>query len=119
MIRESSTVTPESGTDPNITYDPLQVNKSYGNSGSVLGDSIARASHSHPLFKSDNATVFGAIESATRGSIYSTTIKPFARKKDGGAACNALLTSHVGVDKWEKIQKNHSTWLIPAKWNGK
>ena len=91
----------------------------YGNSGSVLEDLIARASHSHPLFKSDNTTVFGSIENVTRGSIYSTTIKPFARKKDGHAVWNALLTSHVGVDKWEKIQKNHSTWLIPAKWNGK
>ena len=95
------------------------MNKSYGNSGSVLGDLIARASHSYPLFKSDNGTVFGVIESATRGSIYSTIIKPFARKKDERAAWNALLTSHVGVDKWEKIQKDYSTWLISAKWKGK
>ena len=56
--------------------------------------------------------VFGAIESVTRGSIYSTTIKLFARKKDGRGAWKALLTSHVVIDKWEKIQKENSTWPI-------
>ena len=39
--------------------------------------------------------------------------------KEGSEAWNALLASHVGVDKWEKIQKDNSTWLISAKWNGK
>ena len=119
VIRESADVTPESGNDPNVTYDPLQQGKAYGNSGSVLDDLIARASHTHPLFKSDNATVYGAIEEATRGSVYVTTIKPFARRKDGRGAWLALLTSHVGTDKWEKIQKDNSAWLISAKWNGK
>ena len=119
VIREKVSVVPESGNDPNGSYDPLQTNKSYGNSGSVLGDLIDRASHSHPLFKSDNATVFGAIEAATRGTVYSTTVKPFARKKDGRGAWLALLTSHVGTDKWEKIQKDNSSWLVSAKWNGK
>ena len=119
VIRKSVSVAPESGNDPSVTYDPLQNNKAYGNSGSVLGDLIARASHSHPLYKADSATVFGAIEEATRGSVYGTTIKPFARKKDGRGAWMALITSHVGIDKWEKIQKDNSTWLVSAKWNGK
>ena len=63
-----------------------------------MGDLISRASHSHPLYKTDNAIVFGAIESATRESVFSTTIKPVARKKDGRGAWKALLTSHVGID---------------------
>ena len=58
VIRESVNETPENGSDPNAGYDPLQDNKLYGNSGSVLGDLIACASHSHPLYKTDNATVF-------------------------------------------------------------
>ena len=119
VIRSSADVTPEAGNDPNATYDPLQPGKAYGTSGSVLGDLIARADHNHPLFKSDNATVYGAIEEATRGSIYTTTIKPFSRGKNGRGAWLALLTSHVGNDKWEKIQKDNQAWLISAKWNGK
>ena len=83
VICKIESLTPENKDDPNGTHDPLKTDKAYGNSGSVLGDLNAHASHSHPLFKSNNATVFGAIEGATRGTVYSTTIKPFARKKDG------------------------------------
>ena len=83
---DTITVTPESGTDPNIKYDPLMTGKSYGESGSILEDLIYRSSHQHPLFKKDNASVYGHIEEATRGSIYMTTIKPFYRKKDGRAS---------------------------------
>ena len=64
------------------TYDPLQNDKAYGNSASVLADLIARTSHSHLLYKTDSATVFGDNREATRGSVYATTIKLFARKRD-------------------------------------
>jgi len=119
VIRDSVAVTPELGPDTNVTYDPLIALKAYGSSGSILEDLINRSSHDHPLFKNDNATVFGHIEEASRGSIYITTIKPFARRKDGRGAWMALVTSHVGTDKWEKIQKDNSAWLISAKWTGK
>ena len=102
-----------------MVYDPLLLNKAYGSSGSILEDLISRSSHSHPLFKTDNATVYNAIEEATRVSIYATTIKSFARKKDGRGAWLSIVTSHVGVDKWERIQKECSSWLMTAKWNGK
>ena len=65
-------MTPENGDDPNETYDPLQIDKAYGNFEYVLGDLTDRASHSHPLFKSNNATVFGVIEGAPRGIVYSS-----------------------------------------------
>ena len=127
VVRESVAVIPEGAppatpavaADPNAVYDPLLPNKSYGSSGSILEDTIYRSSHSHPLFKTDNATVYTYIEESTRGSIYATTIKPFARKKDGRGAMNAIVASHLGVDKWERIQKENSSWLMSAKWNGK
>ena len=99
VIRDSVHVTSETRDDPNTVFDPLQAGKAYGTSGSILEDLIARASHDHPLFKSDNATAYGAIEEATRGTVYLTTIKPFARRKNGHDAWIALLTSHVGNDK--------------------
>ena len=115
VIHESDTMTPESRNDLNMTYNPLQPNKAYGNSGSVLDDVIDCASHSHPLFKSNNATIFDVIEGAMRGSVYSTVIKSFAREKNGRGTWLALLTSHFGTDKWDRIQKENSTWLISAK----
>ena len=119
IIRENVEVQPEDGNDPDTAYDPLMPTKAFGASGSILDDLIKRSSHIHPLFKNDNATVFGHIEEASRGSIYATTIKPFSRSKDGRGAWTALITSHVGTDKWERIQKENSAWLISAKWTGK
>ena len=95
MIGESVTVTPENGSDPNTNYDPLQ----------ITSHTIARASHSHPLYKSDNASVFGAIESAARGSIYSTTIKPFARKKDGRGAYKHYFPNMLRLTSGEKYKR--------------
>lgn len=119
VIRENVGVVPEDGNDLDTVYDPLMPNKAFGSSGSILDDLINRSSHTHPLFKNDNATVFGHIEEASRGSIFATTIKPFSRTKNGRGAWIALITSHVGTDKWERIQKENSAWLISAKWTGK
>ena len=81
VILKFDIVTPENGADPDITYDHLQQYKATRNSGLVLGDSIARANHSHHLFKFNDATVFGAIGGAIRGSVFATTTKTFAMKK--------------------------------------
>ena len=104
---------------PNEEEDPLQAGKAYGRSGSVLEDCILRVSHTHPLFRGDNATVYGYIEEAARGSAYAHTIKPFGRTKNGRAAWLAIVTSHVGINQWEKIERENSTWLINTKWTGK
>ena len=48
-----------------------------------------------------------------------STIKPFETRKIGRAAWNTLLTSHVGKDQWEKIQKEKSCWFMQSEWNGK
>ena len=111
LLRETREVTPEA-------EDPLQEGKAYGSSGSILSDLIARLSHDSPLYKSDNATLYTLLEEATRNSTYAPTIKPFARTKNGRDAWFALVTSHVGIDKWEKIERDNSSWLINSKWNG-
>ena len=124
VIREKVVVDPEAppaggAADPDTSYDPLETGKPYGSSGSVLEDMIKRSSHSHPLFKSDNATVYSLIEQAARNSQYLTTIKPFENRKDGRGAWLALLSSHVGKNEWERIQRENSKWLMSAQWNGK
>ena len=119
VIRNNLAVTPEMGEDVEGTYDPLQEEKSFGSSGSVLEDLIARSSHDRPLFKSDNAVVYGYIEEAARNSTFARTIKSYARTKDGRGAWLAIVTSHVGVNQWERIAKENTAWLINTKWNGK
>ena len=119
VIREKAEVTPEGGADPNATYDPLQPGKAYGSSGSVLQDLILRLSHEHSLFKTDNATVYGFIEEATRGSSYAHTIKSYSRTKDGRSAWLAIITSHVVINQWERIEKDNTSWFLNAQWNGK
>ena len=124
IIRDNVDVAPEAPPvgqqpDPDVTYDPLVVGKAYGNSGTVLGDMIARASHSHVLYKTDNAHVYSLIEQAARNSTFLSTIKPFENRKNGRGAWLALVTAHVGDSKWEQILNDNNKWLINAKWNGK
>ena len=86
IIRDKIEVTPEIETDANITYDPCLRNKSHGTSSSVLEDMIHRTSHTHPLYKQDNAPVFTMIEEAARGAHFGNTIQPFKRGKNGRGA---------------------------------
>ena len=119
ILRETVDVTPEVGVDRTIVYDPCLPDKAQGISGSVLEDLIHRTSHTHPLYKKDNAMVFTMIEEAARGTHFSNIIQPFKSKKDERGALLALLFSHVGGDKWESIIKINSAWLMTATWNGK
>jgi hypothetical protein len=104
---------------PTEVDDPLLPGKAFGVSGSVVDKLIKRMSHTNPLFKHDNAMVFALLDQATRGTIYSTTIKPYARKKDGRSAYLTLIASHAGKDKWEQTQKERLNFLMTTKWNGK
>jgi hypothetical protein len=54
--------------------------------GSVEAELIARASHAHPLFRDDNASVYYLLEEATRTTSYAASIKPFQRTKNSRAA---------------------------------
>ena len=112
VIRESVAV-------PSEADDPLLPDSCHGASGSVLQDPIARISHEHTLFSTDNATVHCLIEQAARASNCLTTVKPFDRRKNGRGAFHAIVGSDVGDDKWERIQNENSKWLMSAKWNGK
>ena len=104
---------------PNEATDPLIAGQAFGASGSVLEELITRLNHTDPLFRTDNSLVYSLLDEATRNTIYAPTIKPFSRTKNGRAAWEAILVSHVGDDKWDKIRKEKLNFIMNNKWNGR
>ena len=86
--------------------------------GSIEGDLISRASHTHRLYRDDNATVYYKMEEATRGTLFSDSIKPFQRRKYGRSALEAMEIQYAGQDKWYAEIKKMDTLLHTRKWKG-
>lgn len=86
--------------------------------GSVEMELIARASHTHVLYREDNAKVYFYLEEATRSTIYAASIKPYQRTRDGRGACLALIAQYAGRDKWEAEIQRQEQILHTRKWKG-
>ena len=86
--------------------------------GSVEGELVARLDHTSPLYRDDNQQVYHHLEEATRSTIYSATLKPYQRRKDGRAAYLALISQHAGDDKWEKELKEQENLMKTRVWKG-
>ena len=99
--------------------DPITAGFAYGVSGSIMDELHKRLSHAHPLYKTDNASLYSKLEQATRGTIFAATIKPYANVKNGRGAWHALINSHAGDDKWETVQKEKIAFIMNQQWNGK
>ena len=85
---------------------------------SVEAELIARASHTHALYRVDNSTVYYKMEEATRGTSYAASIKPFQRAKNGREAYFAILSQHAGEDKWHAELSKQDKLLHNLKWKG-
>lgn len=120
VIRKDVEVLPESrpAGDTTSKIDELIPGKAFGLGGSVLNDLVSRLSHDHPLYQTDNAKVYSALEEATRSTTYSATVKSFSRKRDGRGAWQALVRNYAGSDKWEALQTANTKWLLNEKWTG-
>ena len=112
VLRENNAV-------PTEADDPLHANSYFGASGSLLDELIARLPHTGAIYKSDNATVYMAIEKAARGTSVESTVKTFSRRKDGRGAFQALLSNHAGETKYRSIMKKRMQLLQNTKWNGR
>ena len=86
--------------------------------GSVEGELIARASHTHALFRDDNSVVYYHLEEATRGTSYPASINSFQIVKDGRGAWKALTSQYAGKDKWEAEIKHQEQLLHTRIWKG-
>lgn len=86
--------------------------------GSIESELIARALHTHGLYRTDNQAVYYKLEEATRGTSYAASIKPFQRAKDGRNAWLALKNQYAGKDKWEAELKRCDALIHERKWKG-
>lgn len=111
IIREKVAVTAHAD-------DPFLPGKLHGSSESILEDLVSRCDHTHPLYKTDNNKVYKLLAEATLGTQYATTVTTFSRRKDGRAAYLALVTSHVGKDKWDQTVESSVDLIMNRKWNG-
>ena len=76
---------------------PLANNQPYSTEHvSVKGELIVCALHVHPLFCSDNKLVYHYLEEATRSTMYSPSLKPFQRRKDGHTAWHVIVSQYAG-----------------------
>ena len=80
------------------------------------GELVARASHTHALFRDDNSVVYYHLEEATRGTSYAASIKPFHRGKDGRGAWKAVTSQYAGKDKCEAEIKHQDQLLHTRIW---
>ena len=86
--------------------------------GSVEEELIGRATHSHPLYRDDNATIYFFLEEATRSTMYASSIQPHSRRKDGRGAWLALTNQYAGKDKWSAELKKQDDLIHTYKWKG-
>ena len=80
---------------------------------------VARLPHTGPIFKYDNTTVFLKIEKSRGGTSIESTIKSFARTKDGRGTYLAVLANHARETKYRSIMKKRIKILQTIKWNGR
>ena len=98
---------------------PLQVRQPHSDAhGSIEGELIACASHTHALLRGDNVAVYYALEEAMHSTSYATSIKPFQRSKNGRGALLALTNQYAGNDKWEVEIRKQDDLLHARVWKG-
>ena len=86
--------------------------------GSVEAELIARALHTHALFRNDNSDLYFLLEEATWSTPYAASIKPFQQNTDGEGAWKALTSQYAGKDKWEAEIKKQEQLLHTCVWKG-
>ena len=79
---------------------------------------VARLSHTGPIYKHENTSVYMNIEKAERVTSVDSTVKALSRCKGGRGAFLALILNHVGDTKYRAILKKHMNLPHNIKYNG-
>ena len=80
---------------------------------------MVRLPHAGPIFKHDNTYVFLLVEPASRNTSVESTVKAYARAKDGRGAYLAVLINYAGDAKYRTILKKRMHLLTSINWNGR
>ena len=119
VLREISAV-PTEADDPLSTDDTTgAIDAYYGSSGCFHDELVARLSHTGTIYKHDSASIYMLIEKAARNTSVESTVKAFARKKDGRGAYFAVMANHAGDTKYRAIHKRRMNLLQNIKWSGR
>lgn len=111
VIREDAT--------PALPIPPLLLSNPFSEElGSVEQELIARCTHVHPAFKTDNNTVFDVLERSLRNTQFYATVRPHSRKKDGRAALASIKAQYLGEDKWRQELKECEDIVNNRIWKG-
>ena len=98
---------------------PLQAGQPHSEAhGSIEGEMIAQASHTHAMFRDDNAAVYYALKEATHSTSYAASIKPFQMTRNGHSTLLALTNQYAGNDKWEAEIRKQDDLLHTRVWKG-
>ena len=99
VLREDAAVWPEAN-------DPLGAIGYYSNAkGNLISVLFTRLLHTGSIYKNYNESIFMKIKEAVQGTSVESTIKSFARAKDGRGAYFALITNRAGETKYSSIAK--------------
>ena len=77
---------------------------------------IARATHTRPLYRDDNASLYFYLEEATRSTMYTSLIQLYSQRKDGCGTWFAITNQYAWKDKWGAEQKKQDDLLHTYKW---
>ena len=119
VLRDTSAVPTEADDHLSIDDATGAVDAYYGSSGCFHDELVARLSHTGPIYKHDSASIYMLIEKAARNTSVESTVKAFARKKDGRGAYFAIMANHAGDTKYRAIHKRRMNLLQNIKWNGR
>ena len=77
----------------------------------VEGELIYRATHTHLLYRDDNAFLYFYMEEATCSTMYTTLIQPYSWCKDGYGAWFEIKNQYARYDKWGAELKKQDNLL--------
>jgi hypothetical protein len=85
---------------------------------SIEEELVAQASHMHPLYCEDNATVYYCLKEAVWGTQYASSLKPFQQIKNGRGALFSIIQHFTRANKWQAELSMRDKFLHEKVWNG-
>ena len=86
---------------------------------SLMEELISFTPHDGPAYNADNAQLYNLLSSHLGNTSAMASITRHARRRDGKAAYNDLVTHNMGSAKWEKTIEAAERVLTSRIWNGK